>query len=781
MALTDELNDLLVRYAKATMADYHRLLENAPEKGERASALFSDFLRSQGLNAHADLIDRAASETGYGVNRLPVGRFEAEEYEPGQIRARIGSWRDRQHYVNLSQRSAANPSTMLHWSVIGHPDELKPLVEGLVAEGTTPEVIDDNDHHRKRLEAHYGLTPPDDRPGAEPEADAGDADDADWWKNGPKEEYSRSLSEALVRYSMASHEDFHNAIHADVAADMPHLAYADWLQENGDEEEAETIRKAVASGQRWLDSGTGINVPPPGMFTYGGLQAGTDGEGRPTLMKTLYVGSASPTPQHKVIGYSSPALYVPEGAEKHSASESPVKYAAVPDHDVADDYKPTGIAPRIGNALNRLAAEDGTHAALAEGILRVGDHSLLPILADRLDEIDHPLKDAFDWRHAPRAMAIDRALAAEIARHRIIGYRGVEPLHATRVVADWRGLTGRPKLSKKKALDAVRKAVPDATKDDLFHSVIRLDDNQYAATSPKLVQTVPDEHAVASMNAYLQQLGAAGQDPHKYPDTRPPNKRYAADEVPVPYRKSKEWIRSKIRKLRKEGRPEDQSVAIAMRMAGAPKPTKYSMAEEKDFHQAMHENPADRTHPLVYADWLQENGQEPQADFIRRAVSQAADKGWEGVMDRERWKEDHPESVAAVPHKAHINIWYTRHSQHDPERLLSWIVRAKDYEEARQHLQSLHSAGVPVVGPAARRILALDTDDAAKYASYKAPVGGMVVKDSPLAVVGRWANGGEFAGDLQKISDKVTSVPVPQTPKPRPSLKALVARLKARR
>jgi hypothetical protein len=36
--------------------------------------------------------------------------------------------------------------------------------------------------------------------------------------------------------------------------------------------------------------------------------------------------------------------------------------------------------------------------------------------------------------------------------------------------------------------------------------------------------------------------------------------------------KSKEWISEKIRKLRHEGYPQEQAIAIAHRMAGAPKP-----------------------------------------------------------------------------------------------------------------------------------------------------------------------------------------------------------------
>ena len=52
--------------------------------------------------------------------------------------------------------------------------------------------------------------------------------------------------------------------------------------------------------------------------------------------------------------------------------------------------------------------------------------------------------------------------------------------------------------------------------------------------------------------------------------------------------KSGEWISEKISKLRHEGYPQEQAIAIAHRMAGAPKPDSISDAVWNDAHIAPH-------------------------------------------------------------------------------------------------------------------------------------------------------------------------------------------------
>ncbi len=54
---------------------------------------------------------------------------------------------------------------------------------------------------------------------------------------------------------------------------------------------------------------------------------------------------------------------------------------------------------------------------------------------------------------------------------------------------------------------------------------------------------------------------------------------------------------------------------------------RYSLeAEEKAFHQALHDNPRDHTTPLVYADWLEEQGQAGVAEIIRRHMKRQPEK-----------------------------------------------------------------------------------------------------------------------------------------------------------
>lgn len=173
-------------------------------------------------------------------------------------------------------------------------------------------------------------------------------------------------------------------------------------------------------------------------------------------------------------------------ADKPYASQlgHALKYSRPP--AVHPDYRPDGIAPRLGHALQRLAADP--HAAdavrgLAYGALETGDHSLLPVLADALDESGHEAAGWFDWRHAPRGVAVDHALQQAISALPQRRYAGGavrhHPISPGWVATDWRNGV-RSRLPKKAALAAVRAAVPDASWRDVAHSVLRLMDIQYA-------------------------------------------------------------------------------------------------------------------------------------------------------------------------------------------------------------------------------------------------------------------------------------------------------------
>jgi hypothetical protein len=206
------------------------------------------------------------------------------------------------------------------------------------------------------------------------------------------------------------------------------------------------------------------------------------------------------------------------------------KFARVEAADVHPDYQPTGIAPRIGHALGRIAAEGEdihgpNHAALAEAILRTGDHSVLPILADALEENGHPLYHEFDWRHAPRAIEIDRQLFGTIqslpgVRH-ADGFR--HDVTPGWILSDWQD-GARTRLSKKKALNSVRKVAPDATFHDVAHSLVRL----MSHTGGRQHEAPVPDWQTAHESTILQRLGAIPLNPHRYPDTRPQPKQRKA-------------------------------------------------------------------------------------------------------------------------------------------------------------------------------------------------------------------------------------------------------------
>ncbi len=235
-----------------------------------------------------------------------------------------------------------------------------------------------------------------------------------------------------------------------------------------------------------------------------------------------------------------------------------IRLAAVPDHEIHEDFKPTGIAPRIGHLLQRIAADKATssnNSDLAEGIVKTGDIGLLPILADSLDETNHPLKEFVNWRHLPRGIAIDKALNHAISSVRLryhnpdTGRHEIQPQSAGWTLADWRSGSTNQRLSRRRALSQIRQVVPDATPHDMWHSLLRLyerqdlirrhnhrqeleqNGNPHGHSLPDVFrQPRPDEKAVT--DGILGQLGVVpGSDPLAYPDTR--KTRLSRDDSPI--------------------------------------------------------------------------------------------------------------------------------------------------------------------------------------------------------------------------------------------------------
>lgn len=363
--------------------------------------------------------------------------------------------------------------------------------------------------------------------------------------------FGQAFAEVLIRYSVEpTHADFHKAIHNEPEDMHHHLVYADWLQEQGMDKEADLIRKAATNGYAGVRSGIHtLNLKDAGQFADGGQYKGSVPTGRTTLHALFTRSAVDPD---VALGWHAPVAPIEEwdAPEDYSSKDEVFRYSAVPANDIHPDYQHSGVAPRVGNALQQIAAQDSDAGLLAEGILRTGDHSVLKFLADKLDDDGHPLKDAFDWRHVERCINIDRALLGEISKHHTIdphsGNGGLRPQSAGWTYSDWSSGT-RGNLSQRRALNAVRKVVADASKTDLHHSVLRLLDNQFVSGmsnpndhsnyDPAYIECVhpPEHRRHFHSGPYMQMLGSKPADPHMYPDTRPLNKRYQLEALKEKY------------------------------------------------------------------------------------------------------------------------------------------------------------------------------------------------------------------------------------------------------
>lgn len=232
------------------------------------------------------------------------------------------------------------------------------------------------------------------------------------------------------------------------------------------------------------------------------------------------------------------------------------KYKAVPHEQRHPDYQSSGVAPLIGHQLSKIAEEDSDRGALAEGILRTGEHSLLPILNDRLAgengeeahpsyaeyDADHNLKSGpIDWHHAPRAIAIDKAFNKVLGPQLHPGPFGspveLAPVSPRQVFHYWNsGHHVYP--TRRTTLKEIRKVVPDAKDTDLYHSLNRLIHNEDGVDEPSI------EGIEAGNQRLRRWVVNKVFNSHKYPDTRPVGKR-----TPVFYKadmKDRNWLKSKM-------------------------------------------------------------------------------------------------------------------------------------------------------------------------------------------------------------------------------------------
>lgn len=112
-----------------------------------------------------------------------------------------------------------------------------------------------------------------------------------------------------------------------------------------------------------------------------------------------------------------------------------------------------------------------------------------------------------------------------------------------------------------------------------------------------------------------------------------------------------------------------------------------------DFVDAALAEPESETHPLVYADWLQEQGQEGLAEQIRSAVEYGKAQGYKavGITRRGEWSRDkRPLSVNGAAGKSGFFIWSnhpssggnmaTYWSSHTPEEAKKLVEKMQGIE-----------------------------------------------------------------------------------------------------
>lgn len=237
------------------------------------------------------------------------------------------------------------------------------------------------------------------------------------------------------------------------------------------------------------------------------------------------------------------------------------KFARTEDHESHPDFRQNGIAPSVGEALASLASEhhpnDSQLSALAEGILRTGDHRILPLLGDALKAESHPMAGSFDWHHLPRGIAIDKEVKHYLTRYPLVQ----SPLT---LASGWanKQSTG---VSRLKMLKTLRQSIKNLNLSDLVHSLIRLN---YASRLSKRAKWEDQYHA-----AINQKLGTLTADPFSYPNTLRGSKRS------LPFSKS---VKKK-------------------------EPVRFSKSDLNTFLKKIKEDPKNKTLYRVLADYLEEN------------------------------------------------------------------------------------------------------------------------------------------------------------------------------
>jgi hypothetical protein len=226
--------------------------------------------------------------------------------------------------------------------------------------------------------------------------------------------------------------------------------YADWLADHGLSAHAEVVRGSRVT--QWYPPGFSRkpvdgsrydiydSVTKPGMHAIT-LQFSHAGGGGSTLShhthrltteeavrltRGLRFEGASPTslvhPQFRHDDLAEPEAGAPPARMRRRGR--PLRYAVDPHFELKEvhpDFRPDGVAPRLGRALTHLTRTlDPEHPAhdLATGLLAFGpDHGRFVHLGHALEADGHPMAGAYNWDRIHQGMELDRKVLGAVRAH----------------------------------------------------------------------------------------------------------------------------------------------------------------------------------------------------------------------------------------------------------------------------------------------------------------------------------------------------------------------------
>ena len=184
---------------------------------------------------------------------------------------------------------------------------------------------------------------------------------------------------------------------------------------------------------------------------------------------------------------------------------------------------PTLRGYAVEHALRKLADDQRNPpeiASIALKALHEGPH-VLPILADELEETNHPMKDAYNWRAIPRGIAIDQAaLAADRelgSPYHNLGYQPGNNISLAWLVNEGGQSIGEAaRMRGHNALRRIRgriaDSVPDATPDEMAESIRRLALTRQDLTNSEAYPMLARQHHAKHNATHPAAPGASRHD-----------------------------------------------------------------------------------------------------------------------------------------------------------------------------------------------------------------------------------------------------------------------------